>query len=313
VAVRSFQLNGHPYLLSLRDDNRAVISRINDDGRGWTDVYEEKWPSNFVGTAITTFELNGHPYVFALSKGDEGWITRINDDGKGWEHIYHNSRSHKYVAVRSFQLNGHPYLFGLKETDKALISRINDDGRGWEDIHEGKWSSQFVGTAIDTFELNGHPYIFAQWKALVTGRLIPDVAYITRLHEPKTISMDLSDHYPLQVKFKVVRGDSSAADVKVALKSDSGLYAARCNNCIPKEAYPDNVAVHVKDPGKAFAQWYSQKLDNGNYAFKSVDSGKYMARCNNCIPGVAYPDNVFVHATDPEKEAWAQWEIITLP
>jgi hypothetical protein len=97
------------------------------------------------------------------------------------------------------------------------------------------------------------------------------------------------------------------------LKSvDSGKYAARCNNCIPGGAYPDSVFVHVTDPNQAYAQWKLERLPNGKYAFMSADSGKYAARCNNCAPGAAYPDNVFVHETNVNA-AWAQWEIIIIP
>ena len=101
--------------------------------------------------------------------------------------------------------------------------------------------------------------------------------------------------------------------IKVALKADDGKYAARCNNCIPNGAYPDSVFVHVGDLASSpWAYWELEKMDNGKYAFKA-DSGKYMARCNNCIPNGAYPDSVFAHVTNPEGEPWAQWEIIFLP
>jgi putative hemolysin len=95
--------------------------------------------------------------------------------------------------------------------------------------------------------------------------------------------------------------------------ADSKKFAARCNNCIPGGAYPDSAFVHADTPRSAYAQWILKRLSNGKYSIQSADSKKFAARCNNCVPGAAYPDNVFVHATDPEKEAWAQWEIITLP
>ena len=46
-----------------------------------------------------------------------------------------------------------------------------------------------------------------------------------------------------------------------------------------------------------------------------ADSGNYLARCNNCIPGAAYPDSAFVHVPDNElmKSPWAQWDIIIIP
>ncbi len=103
------------------------------------------------------------------------------------------------------------------------------------------------------------------------------------------------------------------ASIKVALKADSGKYMARCNNCIPNGAYPDSVFVHATNPnGEAWAQWEIERLDNGKYTLKA-DSGKYAARCNNCVPNGAYPDNVMVQSTNPNGEAWAQWEIIFLP
>ena len=159
-----------------------------------------------MGTAITTFELNGHPYIFALKKkkgllrhGDTAWITRINDDGKGWKHIYIGPWSHDYVAVQSFQLRGHPYLFALKGNDKAYIFRIKDDGKGWTLVDGGNWNSNYVGTAITPFYLEDNPYVFA-----LKGRP-HNQAWIAQLHEPHMMKMDLSDHYPLKVKFRVVR------------------------------------------------------------------------------------------------------------
>jgi len=152
-----------------------------------------------VGTAITTFYLDGRPYIFALKNTNQGVISRINDGGIGSTDVYAGTWDASYVAVVSFQLNGHPYLFGLKQNNRAYISRIKDGGAGWDDVYEGKWSSNYVGTAITTFYLDDRPYLFA-----LKGQP-HNQGWITRLQEPGTISMDLSDHYPLQVKFKVVK------------------------------------------------------------------------------------------------------------
>jgi hypothetical protein len=108
------------------------------------------------------------------------------------------------------------------------------------------------------------------------------------------------------------------AGIKVALKSsDSGNLLARCNNCVPKGAYPDNAAVHVPAspfPPPAYAQFYLQKLANGKYALQSVDSSNYVARCNNCVPGGAYPDSAFVHVTPAQlaSSPWAQFNLVRL-
>ncbi len=104
---------------------------------------------------------------------------------------------------------------------------------------------------------------------------------------------------------------------KYAFQADSGNYLSRCNNCIPNEAYPDSAFIHVPPAelaGSPWAQFTLQLLENGKYALKA-DSGNYLARCNNCIPGAAYPDSAFIHVppSDLAGSPWAQWQIIILP
>ena len=46
-------------------------------------------------------------------------------------------------------------------------------------------------------------------------------------------------------------------------------------------AYPVSASVSESDPSKPWAKWKIEK--NGNrYALISVDTGKYLSRCNNC-------------------------------
>lgn len=104
---------------------------------------------------------------------------------------------------------------------------------------------------------------------------------------------------------------------KYALQSDSGNYIARCNNCIPGGAYPDNVMVHVKEEEldeSPWAQFNLLRLKNGKYALQA-DSGNFVARCNNCIPKGAYPNSAFVHVPKDKLDSspWAQWDIIVIP
>jgi hypothetical protein len=213
VAVVSFQLRGHPYLFGLKENNTAYISQINDNGRGWQDIYQGRWSSYYVGTAITPFYLKGHPYLFALKKNNTAYISRINDNGRGWKDVYEGKWASNYVAVRSFELNGHAYLFGLKTNNTAYITELNDDGRGWKDIYRGEWSSNYVGTAITTFNLevpdqDGSrvtlPHMFSLKGAPYHQ------GWITRFGDYANTRMDLSDHFPVRVKFKVTRTASSA-------------------------------------------------------------------------------------------------------
>jgi hypothetical protein len=96
------------------------------------------------------------------------------------------------------------------------------------------------------------------------------------------------------------------------LQSDTGKYFALCSRCIPGSAEPDSVFVHETDPNARWAQWKLARQANGKYTLQSVETGKYAARCNGCIPGGAEPDSVFVHETDP-KANWAQWSISKVP
>jgi len=104
--------------------------------------------------------------------------------------------------------------------------------------------------------------------------------------------------------------------VKVILRADDNHLLARCNNCIPNGAYPDSAMVHVpydKFEHSPWAVFQLHLLDNGKYAFQA-DSGNFIARCNNCVPGAAYSDNVMVHVTpqDLPNSPWAQFTLIRL-
>jgi hypothetical protein len=70
---------------------------------------------------------------------------------------------------------------------------------------------------------------------------------------------------------------------------------SRCNGCWAGGAAPDSAQVHVSNPNDGpWALWTPEKKSNGKWAFKS-DNGKYLARCNGCVPGGAVPDFAFVH------------------
>ncbi|KAJ0401130.1 hypothetical protein P43SY_007221 [Pythium insidiosum] len=105
------------------------------------------------------------------------------------------------------------------------------------------------------------------------------------------------------------------SDRRMFLKSDIDTYIARCDGCIPGSSYPDAAFVNAVDwRDNLLAQWTVETLANGNVAFKS-SSGKYLARCNKCVPGTMAPDDrAFVQAlsnSDPQ----AQWAVtcITAP
>ncbi|RHY64033.1 hypothetical protein DYB30_001800 [Aphanomyces astaci] len=101
----------------------------------------------------------------------------------------------------------------------------------------------------------------------------------------------------------------NTCDGKLVLQADTGKYLGRCNNCAPGAAYPDQAFVHVEDwHTSPWAKWVCVDAGNGKIALQA-DSGRYLARCNSCLPG-AYPNAAFVHATSV-SEAYAQWTVVS--
>jgi len=127
---------------------------------------------------------------------------------------------------------------------------------------------------------------------------------------PDTVMVHVDDINPppAYAQFEVVNVDGG----KIALKADTGKFAARCRNCIVNAAYPDCLTVHVDEQSAPYAQFTPVMIgDSGKYALRA-DNDKYIARCRNCSPGAGYPDSVFIHATKPAAEPWAQWRIVPL-
>jgi len=70
---------------------------------------------------------------------------------------------------------------------------------------------------------------------------------------------------------------------------------SRCNGCWVGGAYSDSATVHITTlSGNPYALWKPIQKANGKWAFQA-DTGKFLARCNGCAPGAAYPDFAFVH------------------
>jgi 5-hydroxyisourate hydrolase-like protein (transthyretin family) len=141
----------------------------------------------------------------------------------------------------------------------------------------------------------------ARCTSCIPGGVYPDSAFVYAT-SPK----------PAYVQFGLEKLDNG----KYALRSDTGKYLSRCRDCILGGAYPDSVFIHVSAqalPTSPFAQFDLQQLENGKYTLQA-DTGKYLSRCNNCIPGGAYSDSVFIHIPQDALPTapYAQWEIITV-
>jgi len=95
---------------------------------------------------------------------------------------------------------------------------------------------------------------------------------------------------------------------KVALKNVGyGQFLARCNGCYPNGAYPDAAFVHITEANvltSPFAQWTLMPVSSGKVTLQA-DTGKYLARCNGCVSTYVpqYPDQAFVHVSDPTQSS----------
>ena len=130
-------------------------------------------------------------------------------------------------------------------------------------------------------------------------------------NNPDTITVHIDDptNKPY-AQFEIVNVGSG----KIALRADTGKYAARCRNCIVNGAYPDFLTVHIDDPSLPYAQFTPEYVYDANGNLKlalKADTGKYVARCRNCSPGAAYPDQVTIHvdADDLVTSPWALWDL----
>ncbi|GLE08588.1 hypothetical protein PINS_up019873 [Pythium insidiosum] len=93
----------------------------------------------------------------------------------------------------------------------------------------------------------------------------------------------------------------SCKDNLISLRSDSGLFMARCEGCarVTNGNLVNSVTIHVPDPtGQLYAQWIVERIDANRVALKVRDVGTYLARCNGCLVGGAYPDSAFLHVRD---------------
>lgn len=90
---------------------------------------------------------------------------------------------------------------------------------------------------------------------------------------------------------------------KCAIKSDIGFYVGRCHGCWNNGAYPNSLFNHVQTSGPdyPFSLWEVEKHCN-LYSFKA-DTGTYLARCEDCVPGGTKKNFAFVHANYPVAHA----------
>jgi endonuclease/exonuclease/phosphatase family metal-dependent hydrolase len=212
--------------------NRALAHGEITELAGWGD--------------IPVFEMDGHPYLFALSSNccgqetvspgcrprpGEVYLKRINDDpNTGWENVYQLEdikiiRDETVVdddgppAIMMGDFNIHTEKYGImdelfhKVGAVDAYAEIHGPGVGGETIN---WYEnglmQHFWPEVDLLD----PHLVARIDYVYvkqTGggrRLVPTEARVIREWKYGDDHMDLSDHYPLLVKFEMYPGGCTA-------------------------------------------------------------------------------------------------------
>ncbi|MHC4086226.1 MAG: right-handed parallel beta-helix repeat-containing protein [Planctomycetota bacterium] len=241
VTITSFELDGHPYIFTRSDtNNTGHIFRINDDPyTGWSEMSDGYWWSECF--AVKSFYMNGHPYLFARWNCCD-WYTdaprcrwrpvevtlkRINDNpNTGWEDLLQLEdmkiiRDETVVdedgppAIMMGDFNVHTEKYGIMDQLFGKAGAVD----AYAEIHGpgvgGDTADWYKNDLMQYFHPEHSPDRIDYVYVKQTGggrRLVPTDAYVIRDWQWQygTYDIDLSDHYPLVVKFEMYQGGCTA-------------------------------------------------------------------------------------------------------
>ncbi len=321
VAVKSFTMNGHPYLFGIRDccsqhpapcgqplPGEAYIRRINDDpATGWEDMFQLE-DIKIIRDA-TIVDEEGPP---AIMMGD------------------FNIHASKYPIMdqlfrKAGAIDAYIEVHGTAEGGETIDLKNNKLARIFcEDKPETSYDDCDVSDPrVYPTEMSIDRIDYVYFKPSGGGmRLIPTDAYVIRNWKYGADNMDLSDHYPLVVKFRLETG------CKVHIKGDSDCdgfvdfpdLALLCSSWLsgPGSGVWDR-ACDISDPGDDFIdmkdfeefarQWRTVAVHNvtGDKAYASIQTAIDDANDGDEIevaPGTYYEainfkgKAVYLHSTD---------------
>ncbi len=243
VAVTAFQSNGEAYIFGLHQDVGANLWRITDNPSMGLELVknERAWPSDYA--FIKSFELNGHPYLFGLkrccgqypdpcfrSRPEEAHIVRINDDpATGWEETL-QMEDIKIIAEETITAAGFPAVMlgdlnvhATKYPIMDRIFRIAGARDAYVAVHgENMGNFQTLDIPSNKLALHFDPektsrtegsfdridYIYVKESGNQFS-LRPVEAHVIRdwkYDDGAKANMDLSDHYPLIITFRIASG-----------------------------------------------------------------------------------------------------------
>ncbi|OQR83689.1 cytochrome P450, partial [Thraustotheca clavata] len=283
--VHVTQVNGNPWAvwkvtntgngkLALQADNGNYLARCNNCAPG------AAYPDE---AFVHVKDWNGAPYAqWTCVDGGSGKIALQSDTGK-------------------FLGRCNNCLTNGANPDSAFVHVTSTSNAPWalfSVVRIPTPACTFKDGDLITLQADSGKYV-ARCNGCISGGAYPDSAFVH-------VSQVSGNPWAV---WKVTNTGTG----KLALKADSGNYLARCNNCAPGAAYPDEAFVHVKDwNGAPYAQWTCVDSGNGKISLQS-DTGKFLGRCNSCLSGGAYPDSAFVHVSTLSNSPWAQFTVNRLP
>jgi len=258
--------------------------------------------------------MNGHPYLFGLRnccaqeaectgcgyRAGQAYLKRINDDpNTGWENLYQLEdiriiRDQTVVdedgppAIMMGDLNIHRGKYGIMDElfRKAgavdVYIEVNGTGEGGEtiDIYANGLAQYFhkqqgfPWPPVDPDLVDRIDYVYV--KPSGAGlRLVPTKARVDRGWKYGADNMDLSDHYPLFVKFRLetgckvhIKGDFDCdgfvdlADLAILCSAwlsgpGSGVWDRACDISAPGDDFID-----MKDFEEFARQWRIMAIHN---------------------------------------------------
>jgi hypothetical protein len=100
----------------------------------------------------------------------------------------------------------------------------------------------------------------------------------------------------------------------IALRADNGDFFSRCNGCQPGSDYqfPDSLVVKTEEGSPPWSRFLVVDAGAGKVALRA-DTGKFVGRCPECVPGGSVPDSLMVYGQGPRPPPYAQFTLESLP
>ena len=302
--ITSFQLNGRAYIFGLKSTwDQAWLYRIKSDpSTGLESLGWYPWTRDYVG--VESFEMNGHPYLFALRncchdvfhltpclhwRPGEAYLKRINDDPTtGWENLYQLEdikmiRDATVVedgppAIMMGDLNIHRGKYGIMDQLFRKAGAVDAYAQVADTAQDGNTINWFENKLMQYFWPDEDPadpdlvdridYVYVK----ETGgglKLVPKEAYVIRdwkYDDGSNPNMDLSDHYPLVVKFemrdRVDINNDCGVDFKDFVRLASAWLTMMGEDKFKSEcdiSDPPDELIDIKDLGVLAENWLLNK------------------------------------------------------